>query len=42
MSIVSHAMAQAGSCRSLTTQVRLSARPVHMSFMVDKVAQEQV
>lgn len=40
--MVSHAMAQAGSRRSLTAQVRLSPRPVHMGFMGDKVAQEQV
>jgi len=42
MSKVSHAMTQTGSRRSLTAQVRLSLRPVHMGFMVDKVAKEQV
>lgn len=40
--MVSHAMAQAGIRRILTAQVPLSPMPVHMGFMVGKVAQEQV
>lgn len=39
--MANHAMVQAGSRRSLTAQLRLSPRPVHMGFMVDQVAQEQ-
>ena len=38
--MVSHSMTQAGSRRSLTAQVRLSPRLVHMGFVVDKVAKE--
>jgi hypothetical protein len=40
--MVSHAMAQAVRRRSLTAQVRLSPRPVHVGLMVDQVTQEQV
>jgi hypothetical protein len=41
-SMVSHATDRTVSRRSLTAQVRLSPRPVHVGFTVDQVAQEQV